>query len=192
MNQRLAPLLLMLGLLAGCASVPLAPGCMRLGRGGEFCPLPPAALPAMSGTQLVSVTHAGETQTFLGRLQIDSGHLRLAGLSLLGTELFTLAYDGQHVTGHAIQGGLHPELLVAMLELTLAPTAELPARLHGLSLSVSRSGSAQVREIREGSQVIARIKKPSEASPDTPTRITIPPAKLALQFAPLAGTGGTP
>jgi len=46
MSRQAAALLVMLSLLAGCASLPLAPGCTRLGHDGVFCPLPPAALPA--------------------------------------------------------------------------------------------------------------------------------------------------
>lgn len=192
MKLHTALLVILFGLLAGCASVPLAPGCLRLGRSGQFCPLPPAALPALNGTQLVSVTRDGESQTFLGRLQIDRDNLRLAGLSLFGTELFTLDYDGQHVSGHAVQGEWHPELLLAMLELTLAPAAELPPRLQGLALSVRASAARQVRELREGGHLIARIARPITITADAPTEIMIPKANLTLRMTPLAGNGGSP
>lgn len=189
MKSRSILLLTMLSLLAGCASAPLVPGCLRLGRGGQFCPLPPAALPALSGTRLVKVTHQGQTQTFLGRLQLDAQHLRLAGLSLFGTELFTLDYDGNQITSHAVQGNLHPDLLLAMLELSLAPAAELPPRLTGLTLTVSSTGGRQIRELWESGHLLARIEESAAAPAGASIRILIPPAELSLQLTPLAGTG---
>lgn len=189
MKSRALLLVTMLCLLAGCASLPLAPGCLRLGRNGEFCPLPPAALPALSGTQLVSVTHQGQTRTFLGRLQIDAHNLRLAGLSLFGTELFTLDYDGTHVSSHTAEGELHPELLLAMLELTLAPAEKLPPRLTGLTLTVSSAGGQQIRELWESGHLLARIEELTGAPADAPVHITVPPAGLSLQLTPLADNG---
>lgn len=191
MKTRAALLLLMLGTLAGCASLPLAPGCMRLGRNGEFCPLPPAALPALSATHLVSVTHDGQTQTFLGRLQIDAHNVRLAGLSLFGTELFTLDYDGHHVASHTAEGKLHPDLLLAMLELSLAGTAQLKPQLHNLTFSVRNKGNGEIRELRENGQLIARITRTAGPLAAARIHIEIPPAGLSLQLTPLAA-GGAP
>ena len=192
MNRHAVPLLVMLSLLAGCASVPLAPGCTRLGHDGAFCPLPPAALPAVSVSHLVTVTHAGHSQTFIGRLQIDAHHLRLAGLSLFGTELFTLDYDGRRIASHSVRGNLHPELLLAILELALAPAAELPSQLHNLTFTVAPPGTRQVRELWESGHLILRIETTASPLASAQIRIAIPPAKLALQLTPLAASGNTP
>ena len=181
-----------LGLLAGCASVPLAPGCTRLGHDGVFCALPPKALPTLSASHLVTVTHAGQLQTFLGRLQIGAHHLRLAGLSLFGTALFTLDYDGQQLTSHSAAGNLRPELLLVMLELTVAPARELPPQLHNLSLRVSTAGDRQVRELWNQGRLIARIEKTTGPLNAAHISIVVPPAKLALQLTPLAATEATP
>lgn len=189
MKSRALLLVTIVCLLAGCTSLPLAPGCLRLGRNGQFCPLPPAALPALNGTRLVSVTRQGQTQTFLGRLQIDAQNLRLAGLSLFGTELFTLDYDGSHIASHPAQGELHPELLLAMLELTLAPAAELPPRLTGLTLTVSSAGGQQIRELWESGYLLARIEESVGAPAGAAIHMVIPPAGLALQLTPLADGG---
>ena len=180
-----------LGLLAGCASVPPAPGCVRLGRDGMFCALPPSALPAVSASHLVTVTHAGESQTFLGRLQIDAHHLRLAGLSLFGTTLFTLDYDGRQLTSHSAGGKLRPELLLAMLELAVAPAGELPPQLHDLTLTVSAAGDRQVRELWSRGRLIARIERTGDALDTAHIRIVIPIAKLSLQLTPLEVPGAT-
>ncbi|MDE1886881.1 MAG: DUF3261 domain-containing protein [Gammaproteobacteria bacterium] len=192
MRTGAAVLLVMLILLTGCASVPLAPGCTRLGPDGVFCALPPAALPAVSANHVVRVTHAGQSQTFLGRLQIDAHHLRLAGLSLFGTTLFTLDYDGQQLTSHSAGGSLRPELLLAMLELTVAPARELPPQLHNLSLRVSTAGDRQVRALWNHGRLIARIEKSTGPLNQAHISIVIPGAKLSLQLTPLDATGATP
>ncbi|MBU6420831.1 MAG: DUF3261 domain-containing protein [Gammaproteobacteria bacterium] len=192
MKSGVTLILATLGLLAGCASLPPAPGCTRLGPDGVFCALPPAALPAVSATHLVTVTHAGESQSFIGRLQIDDRHLRLAGLSLFGTELFTLDYDGRQLTSHSAGGKLRPELLLAMLELTLAPAAELPPQLRNLSLSVSTEGQRQVRELTSHGRLVARIEISGSRLSTADINIVIPSAQLALQLAPLAAAGPAP
>ena len=178
-------------LLAGCASVPLASGCTRLGQDGVFCALPPAALPAVSASHLVTVTHAGQSQTFLGRLQIDAHHLRLAGLSLFGTALFTLDYDGRQLASHSAVGNLRPELLLAVLELAVAPAGELPPQLHDLSLRVNTAGNRQVRELWNRGRLIAHIERTGGPLDAAHISIVIPPAKLALQLVPLNAPGAT-
>ena len=192
MSRQAAALLVMLSLLAGCASLPLAPGCTRLGHDGVFCPLPPAALPAVSVSHLVTVMHAGHAQTFIGRLQIDAHHLRLAGLSLFGTELFRLDYDGRHIASHSVRGNLHPEWLLAILELTLAPAAELPPQLHNLTFTVGPPGARQVRELWESGQLLVRIETTAGPLASAQIRIAIPPAKLTLLLMPLAASGNRP
>lgn len=192
MKSGITLLLATLSLLAGCASLPPAPGCMRFGPGGVFCALPPAALPAVSATHLVTVTHADKSQSFIGRLQIDARHLRLAGLSLFGTEMFTLDYDGRQLTNHSTDSRLRPELLLAMLEFTLAPAAELRPQLRNLSLSVSTEGARQVREFTSHGRLVARIEISGSSLSTADITIVIPPARLALQLTPLAATGPVP
>ena len=192
MSRYAALLLLMLSLLAGCASVSPAPGCARLGGHGRFCPLPPASLPTVSASHIVTVMRAGHSQTFIGRLQIDAHNLRLAGLSLFGTELFTLNYDGKHIASHSVYGDLHPDLLLAMLELALAPAAALPPQLHRLTFTVSSAGAGQVRELWESGRLIMRIQTTAGPLASAQIRITIPPAKLAMQLMPLTASGNTP
>lgn len=192
MKSVLALILATLSLLAGCASPPPAPGCTRLGPDGVFCALPPAALPVVSATHLVTVTHAGESQSFIGRLQIDNRQLRLAGLSLFGPELFTLDYDGRQLVSHSVDRKLRPELLLAMLELTLAPAAELPPQLRNLTLNVSTEGQRQVRELTSHGRLVARIEISGSTLSTADINIVIPPAKLALQLAPLAAAGPAP
>lgn len=192
MKSGITLMLATLSLLAGCASLPSTPGCTRLGQDGVFCALPPAALPAVSATHLVTVIHAGESQSFIGRLQIDAQHLRLAGLSLFGTELFTLDYDGRQLTSHSADSKLRPELLLAMLELTLAPAAELPPQLRNLRLSVSTEGARQVREFTSHGRLVARIEISGSTLSTADINIVIPPAKLALQLTPLAAAGPAP
>lgn len=188
--HRILILLMLLALLSACATVPLAPGCIRLGHAGQFCPLPPAQLPAASATHLVTIRHDGREDTFMGQLQIDTDTLRLAGSSLFGTSLFTIDYDGQRITQHPAQTPMHAELLVTMLELTLADPAALRERLHGLSLEVSDQDHTQTRELFERGHLIAHIERADAPLAEARVNITIPPAKLSVQMTPItAGTG---
>ncbi|HEX6550030.1 MAG TPA: DUF3261 domain-containing protein [Gammaproteobacteria bacterium] len=178
-------LLLSLALLSACATAPVAPGCTRIGHDGQFCLLAPALLPPLTATHLVTVQHDDREDTFMGQLQIDSHALRLAGLSLFGTSLFTLEYNGHIIIKHPAQMDLHPELLVAMLELALADPAALRPRLQNLSLNLSQSGDSQIRELFEHGHLIARIVKTAGPLTDAHIDIAIPLAKLAVRMSPL-------
>lgn len=184
-ETRILMLAVLLALLSACATTPLRPGCLRIGRNGQFCPLAPAQLPAVAATHLVSIHHDGRTDTFMGSLQIDAQALRLAGFSLFGTTLFTLSYDGHHVIQLPSKPEMHAKLLVAMLELTLAKPDELRPRLHDLTLTVSRHGNTQVRELSEYGHLIAHVEKTGTPLNAAHIMISIPPAKLSVKMTPL-------
>jgi Protein of unknown function (DUF3261) len=185
-------LMMLLALLSACASAPSAPDCTRIGHEGQFCALAPAQLPAIHANHIVTISHDGQQDTFMGDLQIDQHALRLAGLSLFGTSLFTISYDGHSMTQHPANKALHADLLVTMLELTLANPAMLRPQLHNLTLRVSDNGKAQVRELFEHGHLIARVE--TVGTPLTRARIdiSIPLAKLAIQMTPLTGDGFSP
>jgi hypothetical protein len=174
-----------LALLSACATAPVAPNCTRIGHDGQFCMLPPALLPAVSATHLVTVQHDGREDTFMGQLQIDSHALRLAGFSLFGTSLFTIEYEGQRIATQPAQLDMHPELLVAMLEVALADPAAVRDRLHDLTFKLSRSGETQVRELYEHGHLIARIERTGAPLADAHLSISIPLAKLSVRMTPL-------
>lgn len=177
--------------LAGCATLPAAPGCTSLGR-GQFCLLPPVALPSLEASHLVSITRDGRQNTFLGLLHIDAHDLRLAGFSLFGTSLFNLEYDGQHITARPAQTDWRPEMLVAMLELTLADPAALRTHLHNLTLQVSETGRAETRELFDGGRLVARIVNSGGPLPQARIRIEIPAAKLSVRMTPVASAASPP
>ncbi|MGH8370082.1 MAG: DUF3261 domain-containing protein [Gammaproteobacteria bacterium] len=189
---RILILLSLLALLSACATTPLAPGCLRIGHDGQFCPLPPAQLPAVSATHLVTIRHDGREDIFMGQLQIDASALRLAGSSLFGTNLFTIGYDGQHITQHPAQTPMHAVLLVTMLELTLADPTALRDRLHGLSLEVSDQHHTQTRELFERGHLIAHIEREDAPLATAHVNITIPLAKLSVQMSPIAASTSQP
>lgn len=182
-------LALVLALLAvGCASVPtLRPGCVAIGPAGSICPLPPAALPRISARHVVTVTQNGQSQAFLGRLQIDAGSLRLAGASLFGTHLFTITWDGHAIASQPPEAKLHPQLMVVMLEVALADPVALRPRLHGLVLKVDGQGDDEVRELFERGRLVARVERHGTSLADAHLVMTIPPAKLSLRLVPLTG-----
>jgi hypothetical protein len=178
-------LLLLLALLSACATAPPAPGCTRIGHTGQFCALAPAQLPAVRATHIVTINHDGQQDTFMGELQIDQHSLRLAGFSLFGTSLFTIEYDGNHITQLPKQTPIHAELLVTMLELALADPAILRERLHNLSLEVSAQDHIQTRELFEHGHLIARVERTDGPLTTAHIRIAIPLAKLSVQMDPL-------
>lgn len=192
MNHRKIIGLSLVALLTACASAPPQPGCAPVGRDGQLCLLPPSALPAVDASHIVTVTRGGKQDTFLGRLHIDAQALHLAGFSLFGTNLFTLEYDGRTITHHPEQMGLHPELLVVMLEIALADPATLQSRLRNLRLAVNDRDGTETRTLSGHGQVIAQIEKTGKPMAAARIRIAIPPAKLSVQLTPLASTAAQP
>ncbi|MGH8372913.1 MAG: DUF3261 domain-containing protein [Gammaproteobacteria bacterium] len=184
--------LALLVLLSACATAPLAPNCTRIGHDGQFCMLAPASLPAVTATHLISVQHDGREDTFMGQLQIDSHALRLAGFSLFGTSLFTIEYDGRRIVRQPAKLDLHPELLVAMLELALADPAALRDRLHNLTLKLDTTGDTQTRELFENGHLIARIERTGTPLADAHLSIAIPLAKLSVRMTPLDDSKAQP
>lgn len=174
-------------LLAGCATTPLGPGCTRFGRDGQLCLLPPAALPPVEGSHLIKVIHDGQEDAFTGLLHIDARDLRLAGFSLFGTSLFNIEYDGETVKSASAQGSLKPDMLVAMLELAIADPALLQERLHGLTLKVSSAGDIRIRDVSEGSRLIAHIEESGATLAEATIRIQIPPLKVSVEMTPMDG-----
>jgi len=189
--KRLALLFLPL-LLTGCATPLLGPGCTRFGRNGQLCLLPPSALPPVEGSHMVKVTHDGREDAFLGLLHIDSRKLELAGLSLFGTSLFDLNYDGTTVTSVPADSKLKPEMLVAMLELSLADPKLLQEHLHGLTLKTAADGGQEKRDLYEGDHLIAHLERSLKPLDQSTMSIEIPPLGIEVEMAPLAGERSVP
>ena len=180
------PLLLcVLLLLAGCASAPLEPGCERFGREGQVCLLPPSALPALDGSRLVTLTRDGQAQSFMGLLHIDGRDLRLVGLSLLGTGIFSLVYDGRDVRAQPADSDLHPERLVVMLELAVADPGQLEPRLKGLELRTGVKDGLETRDVYERGELIAHIERNQGPLADATLSISVPPLKLSVLMKPM-------
>lgn len=185
--RRLSPLPLsaLLLLLAGCANLPLGSGCERFGHDGQVCLLPPSDLPPLDGSRLVTVSRDGQAQTFMGLLHIDDHNLRLVGLSLLGTSIFSLVYDGHDVTAQPADSDLHPERLVVMLELAVADPAALRPRLKGLELRTGGNDGLETRDVYERGELIAHIERSPGLLTDATLTITAPPLKLSVLMKPM-------
>ena len=187
---RLVPLALA-ALLAACATAP-PPGCTALGRDAAVCLLPPAALPALDASHIVAVTHDGGQDTFMGLLHIDATALRLAGLSLFGTDLFTIEYDGGAVTSRPEYAGFRPDILVVMLELAIADPARLQDRLHNLMLTTAAGDHLQRRDLYEGDRLVAHIETAEGPLAAAHIHIDIPPLKVSVDMTPVTGTASAP
>lgn len=185
MKPRLAFLLLIV-LLAGCASLPQGPGCVKIGPYGAACLLPPSALPEIQAQHVITVEHDGQKDTFLGRLGIDRDTLRLAGASLFGTHLFSIDWDGNSIVTRPPRKDMHPDLIVAMLQAAIAEPDQLRPRLHGLVLTVqSDADGGEVRELHEHGRLVARIHKSGTPLARARLSISIPPAHMRLDLEPL-------
>lgn len=182
----------LLSLLVACATPLLGPECTRFGRDGQLCLLPPSALPAVEGSHMVKVVHAGREDDFMGLLHIDAQDLRLAGFSLFGTSLFNLEYDGTRVTSVPAQGDLKPDMLVAMLELAIADPNSLQQRLHGLALQVSSKDGTETRDMYESGRLIAHLEKHGASLADADIRIDIPPLNVSVEMTPLDAAPARP
>ncbi|HET7308370.1 MAG TPA: DUF3261 domain-containing protein [Gammaproteobacteria bacterium] len=169
-------------MLTGCATLP-PPGCVRLGPDSHFCLLPPTALPQVSAAHLVTIRRNGERQTFMGHLQIDDRALRLAASSLFGAGLFTITWDGHSVTSAPPDVRVHPDLIVAMLELAIADPAVLRPRLHNLTLKLSHNNER--RDLYAHGHLVAHIVTRPKAPAMAHIVMTIPPAHLTLVLRPL-------
>ncbi len=186
MKLRLLGCLSLVLACAGCASLPpLAPDCVRIGPAGAICPLPPADMPQVQASHLVTVTHKQEKHTFLGRLRINHEALRLAGASLFGTHLFTITWDGKAIVSEPPEPSMHPDMIVVMLEAALADPQTLRPRLHGIDLEVSHVDGHEIRQLSEHGHPVARIERHGGKLADAHLSITIPPAQLQLELAPM-------
>lgn len=179
------PLGVLLLFLAGCAGVPPGPACERFGRDGQVCLLPPSALPALDGSRLVTVTRDRQAQSFMGLLHIDDHNLRLVGLSLLGTGIFSFVYDGRDVTAQPPDSELHPGRLVVMLELAVADPAALQPRLKGLELRTGAKGGLEMRDLYEHGELLAHIERSAGPLTEATLSISIPSLKLSVRMQPM-------
>jgi hypothetical protein len=189
--RRLLMCVVLVVALAGCARLPPLPAdCVTLGPSGAICPLPPSALPEVSASHVVTVRKGKETHTFLGRLRIDHEALRLAGASLFGTHLFTITWDGTDIVSTPPKPAMHPKLVVAMLQVTLADPDRLRPRLHGLVLNVAHRGGLEIRQLHERGRLVARIERRGSPLDRARLTIAIPPAHLRLDLRPLPASQG--
>jgi Protein of unknown function (DUF3261) len=184
MNRRIC-LLMLLSAFAGCASAPVAPGCVPMGRTGQVCLLEPAALRAARAAHIVEIHRNGREDVFVGQLQINAHALRLAGTSLFGTTLFSILYDGHSIQVQPPQADVHADMLLAMLELSLADPAVLRDRLHNLRLEVKAAQNAQVRELFEHGRLIARIRRSDAPLAEAQINIEIPADDMYLHMTPV-------
>ncbi|MGE5626206.1 MAG: DUF3261 domain-containing protein [Bacillota bacterium] len=179
-------------LLAACAGTPLPPGCEHLGRHGAVCLLPPASLPALDGSRLVTVNRDGQEQSFMGLLHVDDKDFRLAGLSLFGTSLFTLHYDGRDLSALPADQTRYLTQLAVMLELTLADPAALTPRLQGLDLKTGTQDGNETRDLYEDGRLVVHIERSLGPLADASLRIEVPAYKLSVAMKPMPASPPPP
>lgn len=138
----------------------------------------------------MKVTRGGQEESFLGELHIDPQILRLAGVSLFGTTLFNLQFDGRHLETEPARAALDPDILVAMLELAIADPRQLQSRLHGLTLQVKETGGREIRELTDGGRMLVHIEDRGSPLAETAIEMDIPSRDISVQITPLDTTAG--
>jgi hypothetical protein len=186
--RRLRPIVLSLLTiaLAACASLPAhRADCVAFTHGAGMCLLPPSALPAVEAAHLVQLDGANRHESFIGHLHIDHATQRMAALSLFGSHLFTVSWDGHAIDGGAANAKLKPAMLVAMLQLAVADPAVLRTQLYGFALSEQTTPDHSLRELRRHGQLAVRIERRGATLATSTLDISVPRAQLHLHLKPL-------
>lgn len=168
-----------LAAVAGCATAPVQ-SCVRLSAHGWFCPVLPRMLEPRTGTALVTVARAGKQVHYLGQLAVTDKTFTLALASLAGVPLVTVSWDGRRARLSPRDGSLKPGLMIALLQLTLAPRAVLDGALYGLRLSVDETAGGSTRRLTADGRLVAL----AYIGPAV-TRIEVPKLGLAVILRPL-------
>ncbi len=171
-------------LAAACATLPTAAPCVALGPGSELCLLPPAALPAQTSVHVIAFRHDDEEQSFIGQTRIDAAAVHVVTSSLLGPSLFSVDYDGRHIVTQPADGPWHADLLLARMQLALAPKEALAPALHGLTLRQTDTADGYRREFLRDGKAVAEVDVKGRVPVQT-IHIDIPPAKISVTLTPL-------
>ncbi|MDE2345752.1 MAG: DUF3261 domain-containing protein [Gammaproteobacteria bacterium] len=135
---------------------------------------------------MIEIRHGGHQEVLLGQLQTDADEMRFAATTLFGTSLFSIIYDGKQIRSLPPDASLHADLLVAMLELSLAPPGILESHLYNLSLQVHADANSQVRELYEQGRLVARIALSGTAPENMHVDVRLAPENISINVIPVS------
>lgn len=181
--ERLLAGLVLVAVVAGCASLPVdRPDCVRLSAQAGYCLRPPASMAGvLPRRDLVAISRDAARRRFIGQMAVDNGEWLVSATSPMGTGLFDIVHDGRDIT---VSGPASEEAsfdagrLLAMLQLMLLPIEEVREGLYGADLRRTGSG----RELIAGGR---RVLVFEAAADGNGYRVTMPARALSITISPL-------
>ncbi len=151
--------LVLLFLLAGCATMPAPDEAAALAPGLHFKMPRPAALGReIDVVQHVTAHYKEQTVSFEARLSITTAELTLVGLDALGRRGLTLTWDGKSVqteTASWLPASIRPQNMLADIGLIYWPEASVRDGLVGAGAALD--AMPQGRRITQQGRDIVRI-----------------------------------
>jgi len=150
-------LLPLASLLASCTATPARTGSPAT---ESWQPLPPATLGAVRGAnQRLRAAYGKQEISLDCVVNVDAAHLTVIGLLPSGPRVFTVEYDGKHLSADKspnVPAALQPELLLNDLQLTFWPREALQAALDKTSWRVTEP-DPRTRRLTRDSKLIAEV-----------------------------------
>lgn len=148
----------LIAMLAACsASCVTHPPAQKTGVTSPWQLLPPSTLGATREVNQRLHAAYGEREISLDCVvTVNADHLTVIGLVPGGPRMFTIDYDGQHVTvqkNAGVPDALQPELLLNDVQLTLWPRRALQQALENSSWAVAEPDPRTRRLTRDGKLV---------------------------------------
>lgn len=138
--------------VSSCSSSPSG-ACANLPDGGFYCLQSAATVPAFVLQQKADFNFGGQRQTLILSIESGADGIRLAGLTPFGHKVLELNYDNRIASVSAQQDRrLSPELLIALLQITLWPADVVR---NGLDPTPGLEDNKDIRQLlREGKPVM--------------------------------------
>lgn len=169
-------------LLAACATPD--PGCARLPSGGQYCLQPSSAAPAFSVRQQVTASFRGQREMLIADIENQSSSLDFVGLTPFGLTVFQVSYDNHTAKATRLPDSrLSPELMLAMLQLTLWPPGAVQ---RGLGINAEVQDSQGMRRILLNKQLLMELRHDDTPPPYRRMQIDWPMLDMKLDIRALA------
>ena len=146
--------LLMALLLNGCALLK-GETCPYLAPGVGYCLLSPTEMASQRQIEKIAIEIPGAPKmTLHGVRENTPGTMVLAATGAAGQISLSVKWDGQQLASQSsgLPDSLDPAWLLALVQLSEAPLAEVETALSGAGLTESSSGELRQRELWQGSE----------------------------------------
>jgi hypothetical protein len=137
--------------------------------------------------QQIDLSIGDRRETLIVALQIDSGALRMVGLTPFGQKVVELDYDNATVQVHPPLQRLDPVMLAALLQIALWPSDVVRA---GLSVPLALDETPGGRRIINGRVEVVTVEFGGVTPRYQRLRLKIPAAHIKLDAVMLDDTDG--